>query len=74
MIKKLKEYVVVPFHNQATVATRAMEDLKAPVVANKERHVRMSLPGTSREAGAANKTKEKHSPDAETDTGPILED
>ena len=59
VVDKLKEYVAVYFLNQATVAARAMEDLKAPAFTKKERPVRMYWSGTRREAGASNKTKRK---------------
>ena len=41
VVDKLKEYVAVHFCDQATVAARAMEELKAPVFTKKERPVRM---------------------------------
>ena len=41
VVDKLKEYVAVYFCNQATVAPKAMEELKAPVFLKMERPVRM---------------------------------
>ena len=67
VVDKLKEYVVVHFHNQATVAVRVMEELKAPIFTKKERPVRMYWFGTSREAGGSKETKTKRNPDTVTD-------
>ena len=36
VVDKLKEYVAVHFCDQATVAAKAMEDLKAPVFTKME--------------------------------------
>ena len=41
VIDKLKEYVAVHFWDQATVAARAMEELKPPVFVKSERSVRV---------------------------------
>ena len=41
VVDKLKEYVAVHFRDQATVAARAMEELKPPVFVKSERPVRV---------------------------------
>ena len=41
VVDKLKEYAALHFRNQATVAAKAMEDLRAPVFTKMERPVRM---------------------------------
>ena len=62
VVDKLKEYVAVHFRDQATVAARAMEELKAPIFTKKEHPIQMYWSGASREAGAANETKLKRNP------------
>ena len=41
MVDKLKEYVAVHFCNQVMVATRAMEELKAPVFVKTDRPIQV---------------------------------
>ena len=74
VVDKLKEYVMVNFHDQATVAAKAMKDLKAPVFAKMERPVRMYWSGTGREARASSMTKLERNTLATTDNKPVLED
>jgi hypothetical protein len=41
VVDKLKEYVAVHFRDQATVAARAMDELKAPTFVKEDRPMRM---------------------------------
>ena len=67
---KLKEYVAVHFRDQATVAARAMEDLKAPFFTETERPVRMFWADKAQTA----KTKNKRNSGTKEDNNPKVKD
>ena len=74
VVDKLKEYVAVHVCNQATVASKAMEELQAPVFTKTERPVRLYWLGDSRVATASNMTKLKRNASATTDNESVLEE
>ena len=70
MVDKLKAYVAVGFHDQATVAARAMEEIKAPTFVNTDSPVRIYLS----DEGQTLKTKNRRNNGATKDTVPKTED
>ena len=70
VVDKLKEYVAVHFCDQATVATRAIEELKPPVFVKSDRPVRVYWA----DEGQTRTTNNKRSVGSTVDNVPKSED
>ena len=70
MVNRLKEYVAVHFRDHATVAARAMEELKAPTFVKYDRPIRVYWA----DEGQTRETNNKQNPGATVDKLPMSED
>ena len=70
VVNKLKEYVVVDFQDQAVVAARAMEELKAPTFVKSDRPIRVYWADKKQ----TRETNNKHNAGATKDNVPTFED